>query len=54
MIYLKGLSCANLKEMMDKKRFRDYTIYNDRYDMRKLHGKKFVQKIKGKQKYQAT
>jgi len=54
MIYPKGFSCANLKEMMNKKRFRDYTINNARYDMRKLQGKKFVEKIKGKQKYHAT
>jgi repressor of nif and glnA expression len=40
--------------MMNKKRFKDYTINNARYDMRKLKGKKFVEKIKGKQKYQAT
>lgn len=54
MIYPKGFSCADLKEMMRKKRFKDYSINNARYDMRKLKGKTFVQKIKGKQKYQAT
>jgi hypothetical protein len=54
MVYPKGFSCADLKERMRKKQFKDYTISNARYDMRKLKGKKFVQKIKGKQKYQAT
>jgi hypothetical protein len=54
MIYPKGFSCRDLKEMMHTKRFKDYKISNARYDMRKLKGKKFVQKIKGKQNYQAT
>lgn len=54
MLYPKGFSCVDLKEMMRKKRFKDYSINNARYDMRKLKGKTFVQKIKGKQKYQAT
>lgn len=54
MLYPKGLSCSNLMEMMHKKRFKDYTISNARYDMRKLKGKKFVEKIKGKQNYRAT
>ena len=54
MIHPKGFSSAALMEMMRKKRFRDYTINNARYDLRKLKGKKFVQKIKGKQNYQAT
>ena len=54
MLYPQGFSCINLKEMMRKKRFKDYSINNARYDMRKLKGKTFVQKIKGKQKYQAT
>ncbi len=54
MIYPKGFSCVDLKEIMHKKQFKDYTISNARYDMRKLKGKKFVQKIKGKQNYQAT
>jgi hypothetical protein len=54
MLYPQGFSCIDLKEMMRKKRFKDYTINNARYDMRKLKGKTFVQKIKGKQKYQAT
>ncbi len=54
MIYPKGFSCADLKEMMRKKRFKDYSVNNARYDMRKLKGKTLVQKIKGKQKYQAT
>ncbi len=54
MIYPKGFSCGDLKEMMNKKRFKDYTINNARYDMGKLKGKKFIEKIKGKQKYQAT
>lgn len=54
MIYPKSFSCVDLKEIMHKKQFKDYTISNARYDMRKLKGKKFVQKIKGKQNYQAT
>ncbi|MEJ7680946.1 MAG: hypothetical protein WKG06_24470 [Segetibacter sp.] len=54
MLYPQGFSCIDLKEMMRKKRFKDYSINNARYDMRKLKGKTFVQKIKGKQKYQAT
>ncbi len=54
MLYPQGFSCIDLKEMMHKKRFRDYSINNARYDMRKLKGKTFVQKIKGKQKYYAT
>jgi hypothetical protein len=54
MIHPKGFGCTDLKEMMRKKRFKDYTIHNARYDMRKLKGKKFVKKIKGKQKYHAT
>ena len=54
MLYPKGFSCADLKEMMRRKRFRRYSINHARYDMRKLKGKTFVQKIKGKQKYQAT
>lgn len=54
MIQPKGFSSSELMEMMRKKRFRDYTINNARYDLRKLKGKKFVQKIKGKQNYQAT
>ena len=54
MLYPKGFSCSNLMKMMHKKRFKDYTISNARYDMRKLKGKKFVEKIKGKQNYQAT
>ena len=39
MLYPKGFSCSNLMEMMHKKRFKDYTISNARYDMRKLKGK---------------
>jgi hypothetical protein len=54
MIYPQGFSCTDLKEMMCKKRFKDYTVNNARYDMRKLKGKKFVQRIRGKQKYHAT
>ncbi len=54
MIYPKGFSCNDLKERMQKKRYKDYTINNARYDIRKLKAKNFVQKIKGKQKYQVT
>ena len=54
MLYPNGFSCGDLKEMMHKKRFKDYTINNARYDMRKLKGKQFVGKIKKKQKYHAT
>ncbi len=51
MIYPNGFSCGDLKEMMHKKRFKDYTINNARFDMRKLKGKQFVDKIKKKQKH---
>jgi hypothetical protein len=54
MVYPNGFSCSDLKERMQKKGFKGYSINNARYDMRKLKGKKFVQKIKGKQKYHAT
>jgi hypothetical protein len=54
MLYPKGFSCSNLMGMMHKKRFKDYTVSNARYDMRKLKGKKFVEKIKSKQNYQTT
>jgi hypothetical protein len=54
MICPKGFSSADLKEIMLKKQFKDYTINNARYDMRKLKGKQFVQRIKGKQKYHTT
>ena len=39
---------------MQKKGYKDYSINNARYDMQKLKGKKFVEKIKGKQKNMAT
>ena len=54
MIYPKGFGCNDLKEKMQKKGYKDYTINNARYDMQKLKGKKFVEKIKGKQKNKAT
>ena len=54
MIYPKGFGCNDLKEKMQKKGHKDYSINNARYDMQKLKGKKFVEKIKGKQKNMAT
>lgn len=54
MLYPKGFSCTDLKEMMHKKRFKNYSVNNARYDLRKLKGKAFVQKIKGKQTYKPT
>ena len=54
MIYPKGFGCNDLKEKMRKKGYKNYSINNARYDMQKLKGKKFVEKIKGKQKNNAT
>jgi hypothetical protein len=54
MIYPKGFGCNDLKERMQKKGYKNYSINNARYDMQKLRGKKFVEKIKGKQKNRAT
>jgi repressor of nif and glnA expression len=54
MIYPKGFGCNDLKEKMQKKGYKDYSTNNARYDMQKLKGKKFVDKIKGKQKNKAT
>lgn len=54
MLYPNGFSCSDLKEMMHKKGFKNYTINNARYDIRKLKGKQFVDRIKKKQKYHAT
>ena len=54
MVYPKGFSCNDLKEKMRKKGYGQYSTANARYDMQKLKGKGFVEKIKGKQKNRVT
>jgi len=49
-----GFGAKGLAEKMRKKKLANYTISNARYDMRKLKAKRFIVKVKGKQKHRIT
>jgi hypothetical protein len=49
-----GFSAKELAEKMRRKKLTNYTISNARYDMRKLKAKRFIEKVKGKQKHRIT